>query len=144
LEVIGGRDNRATRTLVESLNNSAPALTCQYHPEVSPERASELLSQCSFAWLDYFGTGKVWPGMILKSGSFAACCAHGIVPVLSHQEKPFAVDGAEFPGSYFIVPGAVNLPPLESLQAIRQDLHEWYQAHASSARLAHIYTEALA
>ncbi len=144
LEVIGGRDNRATRNLVESVNHSAPALTCRYHPEVQPERASELLSQCSFAWLDYFGSGKKWPGMILKSGSFAACCAHGVVPVFSHREEPFAVEGAAFPGPYFIVPSAVNLPSLESLQAIRQDIHEWYQAHASSARLARIYAEALA
>lgn len=144
LEVIGGRDNRTTRDLVESVNNGAPGLTCHYHPEVRPERASELLSQCSFAWLDYFGAGKMWPGMILKSGSFAACCAHGVVPVLSHQEGPFAVDGATFPGPYFIVPGAVSLPSLKSLQAIRQDIHEWYQAHASSARLARVYTEALA
>jgi hypothetical protein len=144
LQVIGGRDDRGTRALVESLNNGTRGLACTYHPEVSVERASELLRDCSFAWLDYFGTGKIWPGMILKSGAFAACCAHAVVPVLSHQEGTFAVDGAAFPGPYFIAPGAVNFPPLDSLQAIRGKIYAWYQAHASSPRLSRIYAEALA
>jgi hypothetical protein len=144
LEVIGGRNSRGTRALVESLNSSTPGLTCHYHPEVSPERASELLGQCSFAWLDYFEAGRMWPGMILKSGVFAACCAHGVVPVFSHEEETLVVDGAPFPGPYFIVPPAVNFPARESLRAIRGEIYEWYQAHASSARLARIYAEALA
>jgi hypothetical protein len=144
LQVIGGRDERATRALIESLNGGTRGLSCNYHPEVSAECASELLRHCSFAWLDYFGTGKMWPEMILKSGAFAACCAHGVVPVLSHQEDTFAVDGDPFPGPYFITPGAVNFPPLDSLRATREKIYAWYQAHASSPRLARIYAEALA
>ena len=68
-----------------------PGLACHYHPEVTVRQASALLTQSSFAWLDYFGRGKMWPGMILKSGVFAACGAHGVVPILSHQEEAFSV-----------------------------------------------------
>ena len=144
LDVIGGRDEAATRTLINALAGDASGLACRYHPEVSAERASELLRQCSFAWLDYFGTGKVWPEMILKSGVFAACCAHGVVPVLSHQEEAFALEGDPMPGPFFMASRRTYFPPPDALRATRQKIHAWYHAHAASPRLAQIYAEALA
>lgn len=139
LHVIGGREEAATRALIDALD-----LSCDYDPEVTAERASELLRQCSFAWLDYFGTGKVWPEMILKSGVFAACCAHGVVPVLSHREDAFALEGDPFPGPFFMTPGLIRFPPPDDLRATREKIHAWYHAHAASRRLAQIYAEALA
>ena len=139
LDVIGGRTDSSTPALLARL----PGLSCHYHPEVTAEEASALLAQCSFAWLDYFGTGKVWPGMVLKSGVFAACAAHGIVPILSHREDAFGVEGDPFPGPWFMTPSAVHFPAPAQLKEIREKIYAWYQAHAASPRLAHLYAEAL-
>ena len=144
LHVIGGRNEAATRALVEDLARCTSGLSCHYHPEVSVERASELLRQCSFAWLDYFGSGRVWPGMILKSSAFAACCAHGLVSVLSHREDAFALEGDPFPGPFFMTPGLVQFPPQNELRATCEKIYAWYHAHAAARRLAQIYAEALA
>jgi hypothetical protein len=144
LHVIGGRNETATRELVGDLAGGSSGLSCHYHPEVSAERASELVGQCSFAWLDYFGSGRVWPGMILKSSAFAACCAHGLVPVVSHREDAFALAGDPFPGPFFMTRGLVQFPPLEELRTTREKIYAWYHAHASARRLAQTYAEALA
>ena len=143
LEIIGGRDDSSLRVAIERVGRASPGLSCHYHPEVTVDEASALLRQCSFAWLDYFGSGKVWPGMVLKSGIFAACGAHGVVPVLSHQEDAFAVDGDPFPGPWFITSSAVHFPAPDRLPAVREKIYFWYQAHAAAARLAQLYAEAL-
>jgi hypothetical protein len=142
LDVIGGRDENSTRALIERLASRIPG-SCGYHPEVTASEASALLTQCSFVWLDYFPSGKV-PGMILKSSIFAACGAHGVVPVLSHQEDALAVDGDPFPGWWFMTPSALHLPVPNRLGEIREKIYAWYQAHAASPRLAQLYAEALA
>lgn len=139
LDVIGGRNESSLRALMERLSG----LSCHYHPEVTAAEASALLAQCSFAWIDYFGRGKMWPGMVLKSGIFAACAAHGVVPILSHQEGPFAVDGDPFPGPWFMTSSAVKFPAPEQLPEVREKIYAWYQAHGASRRLAQLYSEAL-
>jgi hypothetical protein len=144
LDVIGGRNENSTRALIEQLARGNPGLSCHYHPEVSVPEASGLLTLCSFAWLDYFGSGKIWPGMILKSGVFAACAAHGVVPVQAHREDAFAVDGDPFPGPWFMTPAALHFPAPGRLREVREEIYSWYQAHAASTRLARIYAEALA
>jgi hypothetical protein len=144
LHVIGGRDEAATRRLIANIAQSNPGLSCNYHPEVSAECASELLGQCSFAWLDYFGKGRMWPGMILKSSAFAASCAHGLVPVLSHREDVFSLEGDPFPGLFFMTPGLVHFPPPDDLRAMREKIYAWYHTHAASRLLTQIYSEALA
>jgi len=143
LDVVGGRDESSTRTMVHRLGSDTP-LSCHYHPEVTAERASELLRQAAFGWVDYFGAGRMWPGMILKSTAFAAFCAHGAVPIISHREDAIAVDGDALPGPYFVAGGAVHFPNVEQLHETRQTIHAWYQTHAASTRVARIYAEALA
>ncbi|PZR73907.1 MAG: hypothetical protein DLM73_09420 [Chthoniobacterales bacterium] len=143
LDVIGGRDENSTRVVLERLSRNTPGLSCHYHPEVSAELASGLLRKSSFGWIDYFGTGKMWPGMILKSGAFAAYCAHGVVPVLSHREEAIAIEGDALPGPYFITGDAVDFPSPDRLRETRQKIHAWYQAHAASRQIARIYAEAL-
>jgi hypothetical protein len=144
LDVIGGRETESTRVLIERVAGGTPGLSCHYHPDVAVKEASALLAQCSFAWLDYFGKGKMWPGMVLKSGVFAACGAHGVVPILSHQEDAFAVEGDSFPGPWFITPAALHFPAPDRLSEIREKIYTWYWAHAASMRLARLYAEALA
>jgi len=144
LEIMGGRENKAVRDLVRKLERTKPGISCRYHPEVTATTASEILRACSFAWIDYFGKGKVWPGMIFKSGSFAACCAHGVVPILSHEESPPALGGDSFPGWYFITPRAAQFPERNQLGAIGEKIHAWYHRHASAQCTARAYAEALA
>ena len=143
LDVIGGRDSVTTRSIIERLARGTPGLSCHYHPEVTAAEASALLAKCSFAWLDYFGTGKAWPGMILKSGVFAACGAHGIVPILSHREDVLEIEGDPFPGPWFMTRAALHFPVPERLCEIREKINLWYRGHAASARVAPLYAEAL-
>jgi hypothetical protein len=143
LDVIGGQAESSTRTILDRLSRSRPGLSCHYHPEVSAELASEMLRRASFGWVDYFGAGRMWPGMLLKSGAFAAFCAHGIVPVLSHREKPIAIDGDALPGPYYITPETINFPAPEHLRETQQRIYAWYHAHADSHQLARVYAEAL-
>jgi hypothetical protein len=144
LDVIGGHDSKSTRAVIERLAEETPGLACHYLPEVTVRQASALLTQASFAWLDYFGQGKVSPGMILKSGVFAAYGAHGVVPIFSHQEEAFSVGGDPFPGPWFMTPGDVHFPAPNRLSEIRKNIYSWYSTHAASPCLARLYAEALA
>ena len=144
LEVIGGRATSEVRDAVDTLRQTMPRLSCRYHPEVEPARASELLGKCSFAWIDYFGKGKVWPGMIYKSGSFAACCAHGVLSILSHAQPPPPVNDHAFPEWYFVSTGRSHFPEPEQIATARENVCAWYHRNASAQCTARAYAEALA
>jgi len=144
LEIIGGREDSEVHGLLRRLGRTMSGLSCHYHPAATAERASEILSGCSFAWIDYFERGKAWPGMIFKSTSFAACCAHGVVPILSHEEDPPSVAGDRFPGLYFVTLRGAKFPPPEGLAEIQKKIYAWYHRHASAERTARAYSEALA
>ena len=139
LHLIGGRREPGIDHLLQGLTS----VSGTYHPEISAEAASEILTQCSFGWLDYFGRGKVWPGMIFKSGSFAAYCAHGIVPVFSHEEGDLEMDRDRFPGPFAVAGSTVRFPQPEKLPEISGEIYSWYQRHASSDRTAQEFAEAL-
>ena len=143
LDVVGGHEAASIRTALDRISRGRPGLSCGYYPEVSVERSSELLRKSSFGWLDYYGAGKMWPGMILKSGAFAALCAHGVVPILSHQEAPISVDGDPLPGPYYITPSSISFPTAEQLRETQQKVYAWYHAHASARQLARVFAEAL-
>ena len=81
--------------------------------------------------------------MILKSGSFAACCAHGAIPVLAHKEPALAIESEFLPGPFYVTQDAVHLPePVEAANA-RSQIYGWYQRHASAAKTAAVYARAL-
>jgi hypothetical protein len=143
VEVVGGVDNQDVREQFLMLRAAFPTVSFQHHPKVSADRASMILAPCAFGWLDYFGKGKAWPGMILKSGSFAAFCAHGIVPVLSHAELSLSAGADSFPGPFFIIDRGTRLPEPEMLQRTQQEVRAWYDRNASSVRAAEVYAEAL-
>ena len=144
LEIIGGPQSGAVRAAIRLVQRTAPSISCRYYPEVTASVASDLLRACSFAWIDYFGKGKVWPGMIFKSGSFAACCAHGVMPILSHDQPPPLLNDEPFPAWYFITPRGAQFPEPAEVGAIRDKIHAWYHRHASAACAARAYAEALA
>jgi hypothetical protein len=143
VEVIGGADHELVRDQLQRLRESTPDVSFRHHAEVSAEKASAILASCAFGWLDYFGTGKAWPGMIFKSGSFAAFCAHGIVPILSHEESKLAAGSDSFPGPFCITNATVKLPEPEMLKQTQDAVRAWYDRNASSARTAAVYAEAL-
>jgi hypothetical protein len=143
LDVVGGHEQPSIDAIFDRLRRNRPGLSCHYYPEVSAELASEVLRRSSFGWIDYFGAGKMWPNMVLKSTAFAAFCAHGIVSILSHRENPIAMEGDALPGPYYLTPGAIHFPPPERLREIQQQIYTWYHAHADSRQLARVYAEAL-
>jgi hypothetical protein len=143
LDVVGGHEEISINAVLERLRRSRPGLACHYYPEVTAELASEVLRRSSFGWIDYFGAGKMWPGMVLKSTAFAAFCAHGAVPILSHREEPIEINGDALPGPYYITSEGANFPALEHLRETQQKIYAWYHAHASSRQLARVYAEAL-
>src|SRR2546430_5537683 len=143
LDVVGGREDVSIVAVLDRLKRNRPDLPVHHYPEVGIDLASEVLRQSSFGFIDYFGAGTVWPGMLLKSTAFAALCAHGVIPVLSHREEPIAVGGDALPGAYYLTPGAANVPQLADVPEIRRQVYDWYHAHAASRQAARVYAEAL-
>jgi hypothetical protein len=143
LDIVGGRENVSVVAVLERLKRTQPDLRVHHSAEVGVDLASEVIRQSSFGFIDYFGTGKVWPGMLLKSTAFAALCAHGVIPILSHREEPIAVDGHALPGPYYLTPSATNFPRLAQVPEIRRQVYDWYHAHAASEQAARVYAEAL-
>jgi hypothetical protein len=144
LEIIGGPQSAAARAAIRQVERMISSTSCRYYPEVTASVASDLLRACSFAWIDYFGKGKVWPGMIFKSGSFAACCAHGVLPIVSHDEPPPALNGEPFPDWSYITPHGARFPEAAEIGAMSEQIYAWYHRHASAACAARAYAEVLA
>jgi hypothetical protein len=140
LDIVGGREDASIAVIVDRLKRD---LSVHHNPEVGVELASETLRQATFGWLDYFGSGKVWPGMVLKSTAFAALCAHGVIPILSHREDSIAIDGDALPGPFYLSSGAAHFPQPDELPALRRRYYDWYRAHANSQQAARVYAEAL-
>jgi hypothetical protein len=143
LDVVGGHDEITVNASFDKLRRTRPGLSCHYYPDVTRDLASEVLRRSAFGWLDYFGGRKVWPGMILKSGAFAALCAHAIVPILSHREATISLNGDSLPGPYYLTAEALNFPAPAELRDCRQKIYAWYHAHGDAWQLARVYAEAL-
>jgi hypothetical protein len=144
LAVIGGHPNKEIHDLLKRIRGSMSGMAVDYHPEIAAEHASAILDRCSFGWIDYFGDQKPWPGMILKSGSFAAFCAHGVIPVSAYEETAPSVSGDKFPGLYFVTPQEACFPEVKQMAVIQRRIYDWYHKHASATHAAAAYAEALA
>jgi hypothetical protein len=143
LDVVGGREDTSITVVLDRLKRSRPDLSVHHYSKVSVDLASEVLRQSTFGFIDYFGAGKIWPGMLLKSTAFAALCAHGVIPVLSHSEEPIAIGDDALPGLYYLTPRAISFPPLARVSEIRRQVYDWYHAHAASRQVARVYAETL-
>jgi hypothetical protein len=82
--------------------------------------------------------------MIFKSGSFAAFCAHGVVPIMAHNEGPLGLANDLLPGPFVMSASRIHFPKSEDLGETQRAIYDWYHRHASSDRLAQAYAEALA
>jgi hypothetical protein len=140
LDIVGGRQDVSIRATVERIKGR---LSVHHNAEVTVDLASEILRESSFGFLDYFGTGKAWPGMVLKSTAFAAFCAHGVIPIVSHREESIAVNGDALPGPYHLTHNAAHFPQPAELPGLRRRYYDWYRAHASSREAARVYAGAL-
>lgn len=139
LFVLGGYDNPATRSLLVDL----PGVRSEYYPQIGVAEASPILSSCSFAWLDYFHRTDVPTNAVLKSGAFAAACAHGVIPILPSRGSAISLEGDRLPGPFFVDSGSCELPAVEDRATVAAAYYNWYQRHASSDQLARGISRAL-
>jgi hypothetical protein len=132
LLVLGGSDNPAVRNMLDQL----PDCESSYYPNVSAASASELLSCCSFGWIDYFKETDGPSSLLLKSGAFAALCAHGVIPVTRCKWIDISFDGEPFPARFRVTSDEQYLPSEESRLEMAQSVYNWYRQHSCSAHLA--------
>ena len=132
LFILGGSDDDEVRREV----NEIRGITCHYHPAVEAAVASGLFASCSFGWIDYFHHPDVPAAVILKSGSFASYCAHGVIAVLPHVASAISLQGDSLPGPYFIETNRASLPALSDRAKVSMDIYEWYRRHSSIEHLA--------
>ena len=139
LFVLGGKENPATRALLVDL----PGVRSEYYPQISVAEASQILSSSSFAWLNYFHRTDVPTDAVLKSGAFAAACAHGVIPILPSAGSAISVEGDRLPGPFFVDSSFCELPAIKDQTRVAAALYNWYHRHASSDHLARGISSAL-
>jgi hypothetical protein len=132
LYLLGGKQNAAVRDAVARLGEAR----CYYQPEIEASAASEILSTCSFGWIDYFQQRHVPTDVILKSGSFASYCAHGVIPVVPHITSAIELRGERMPGLCFVESNGSNLPAPAERARISEAVYNWYRRHGSVTHLA--------
>jgi hypothetical protein len=132
LFILGGSDNPRVRSIVADFDDCRVS----YRPRVTAREASEVLSGCTFAWLDYFHRCDVPASIILKSSVFGACCAHGVIPVFSHRAEPILFDGRVLPGPYYLCESGARLPAGIERGQIALAFYRWYQDCARSEHVA--------
>ena len=139
LVVVGGTENSKIRQMLKTLAH----IHSEYHPAVSPKTASQILSTCAFAWLDYFTAGNAVPDLLLKSSSFANVCAHAVVCVTPRVSSAIALSGDSLPGPFATAHGEVKLPSPNERPDVAREIYNWYHRHASVATLLQMVAKAL-
>ena len=139
LFVLGGNDSPAVREMLKDLSG----VKWSYQPQVDASAASEILSRCSLGWLDYFHHPTAPVDALLKSGVFAALCAHGVIAVQPHKMAPLVLDQETLPGPFFVDDFRAELPSRDERAEIGWKLHEWYHQRASLKKLARVVGKAL-
>ena len=129
LFVLGGKDDHSIRSQLSDL----PNIRTVYRPEIAATEASQILSSCSFAWLDYFHRPNVPTDAVPKSGAFAAACAHGVIPVFPHRGSEIALKSDRLPGPYFVEADRFELPSDHT--QVASEIFGWYTRNANSDHL---------
>jgi hypothetical protein len=135
LFVIGGAPNSHVRAL---LNAPAP-FTAEYFPAITPAEAAPMLGEAAFAWMDYFSSRNVPADVLLKSSTFLAFCAHGIVPAMQEVSGTISLDGDGLPVPFALT----NLPTPDERADCAVAIHRWYHRHASSTVLTRLVAQQL-
>jgi hypothetical protein len=139
LFVLGGNDSPAVREMLKDFSG----VKWSYQPQVDALAASETLSRCSLAWLDYFHGPTAPVDALFKSSVFAALCVHGVIAVLPHKMAPLVLEQETLPGLFFVDNFTTELPSRDGRAEIGWKLHEWYHRRASLKELARVIGHAL-
>ncbi len=139
LVVVGGTENSKVPQMLKTLAD----IHYEYHPAVSPKTASQILSTCAFAWLDYFTAGSAIPDLLLKSSSFANVCAHAVVCVTPRVSSAISLNGDSLPGPFAIAHSEVKLPSPNERPDVAREIYNWYHRHASVTTLMQVVAKAL-
>ena len=131
LFVFGGNDSSTVRTLLLELG-----IQTDYRPGIASADASSILSDSSFLWLDYFDRSDVPSEFVLKSTTFSAASAHGVIPIFPHRSSEISVAGDRLPGPFFVEPESSELPAPDDRAKVAERYYDWYQRRASSDHLA--------
>jgi hypothetical protein len=132
LSVVGGSDNPVIRQMLEGETK----IRTQYRPQVEANVASQLLAEVAFGWMDYFHQQTVPMPLILKSTTFAAYCAHGVIPVLPHSGAVVALGSDALPGPFFVATSESHVPAESDRAAIAGLFYQWYERNAASGQVA--------
>ena len=130
LFVLGGSENSIIRSLLARIG-----IQTDYRPQVAAADASEILTTCSFAWIDYFHRQDVETSVILKSSAFATECAHAVIPVFPHPGTPISINGNCLPGPFFVGSKDSKVPSAEERPKVATKIYDWYRRYASSDSL---------
>lgn len=139
LYVIGGAETEETRAALRGWEG----VRVSYHPLVAVEEASRLLATCAFGWLDYLDRRSVPLEVTLKSSSFAAYAAHAVVPIFPWDGERVCLGSDCLPGPYFVNDRGQRLPGREGRAAAAMEIYDFYQRHASTAKIAQKIAELL-
>ncbi len=139
LFILGGCDDDEVRRAMHQISG----INCHYQPAIAADVASQLLASCSFGWIDYFHHPEVPAAVILKSGSFASYCAHGVIPVFPHAASAISLQGDSLAGPYFVETNRTNLPAPTDRAKVSTDIYEWYRRHSAIEHLARGIIESL-
>ena len=127
LFVIGGAQNSHVRALLNAPANFA----AEYFPAISPKDAAPMFNAAAFAWLDYLDSSNVPADVLLKSSTFNALCAHGIITAMPFVTGEISINGDQLP-----TPFAVSKMPAASERTdTAVGIYQWYHRHASSKSL---------
>jgi hypothetical protein len=94
--------------------------------EISSSRVSEILLESVVGFINYSNDP------LLKSGVFAAYCAHGVLPI-THMAKVSQVDGLKHMFNYlsFDEENIEIHDSTDCYQGISNNAYKWYQRHTS-------------
>jgi hypothetical protein len=132
LFVVGGLESANIRDALRR----ASTIKSNYFPAVTASEASEILASCTFGWLDYFVHPDIPIAAILKSSTFAAFCAHGVIAVTPHGGQAISLGQDALPGPFFVSLAGQKFPSAEERPVVAQLIYSWYQRHACSSHLA--------
>ena len=140
LDVVGGYRN----PILQELLQSDLGFTTAYHPQVTPQQASDLLRKACLAWIDYFDPGPIQPELVTKSTAFAACSAHGVLSVFSHPQTYVPIDPKQaHPGLFYLGKADSRLPDPEQIPSLCCAVYQWYQTYSSTQVITQAYATVL-
>jgi hypothetical protein len=135
LFVLGGAQNPHVRALL----NTPSEFSAEYFPAISPANAAAIFQEAAFGWMDYFDSNDVPADVLLKSSTFNALCAHGVVTVTPSVTGEISLHGDVLPAPF----SASKLPTEAERGNAAVSIYQWYHRHAASDVLTKMIAQQL-